>query len=316
MALNTITEVRLLSVPLESDYIHTLHFDTEAEQIAYFKGKTKKSENDFSYQRKDQAIRYPLHIDDLWECNYVMYRNAFYNNKWFYAFIKKMEYINDGVTMIHIETDAIQTWYFDYNVKTCFVEREHSADDRIGTNTILEGLELGEYVSNVHNKDDSLKENHKFVVASTVAVDGVAYLFTAPCGTGKSTHTRLWRERFGDRAVMVNDDKPIIRLIDGKFYAYGTPWNGKHRLSTDIKVPIKAVCILDRGEENRIEKIAPKDALVKILDQTLRPTEPALLDKELDLIGKFLKSVNLYKLWCNVSLDAAKLSYGVMSKGE
>ena len=172
MALNTITEVRLLSVPLESDYIHTLHFDTEAEQIAYFKGKTKKSEHDFSYQRKDQTIRYPLHIDELWQCNYVMYRNAFYNNKWFYAFIKKMEYVNDGVTMIHIETDVIQTWYFDYTVKTCFVEREHSADDRIGFNTIPEGLELGEYVSNVHNKDDSLKENHKFVVASTVAVDG------------------------------------------------------------------------------------------------------------------------------------------------
>ncbi len=155
-----------------------------------------------------------------------------------------------------------------------------------------------------------------FLHSSAIMVDGQAYLFAAKSGTGKSTHTRLWRELLGDRAVMVNDDKPIIRLIDGTFYAYGTPWNGKHRLSTDIKAPIKAVCILDRGEENRIEKIAPKDALVKILDQTLRPTEPALLDKELDLIGKFLKSVNLYKLWCNVSLDAAKLSYGVMSKGE
>ncbi len=159
-------------------------------------------------------------------------------------------------------------------------------------------------------------KNAFFMHSSAIMVDGQAYLFTAKSGTGKSTHTRLWREHLGDRAVMINDDKPLIRLIDGKFYAYGTPWNGKHRLSTNIKVPVKAVCILNRGEQNRIESISPKDALIKILDQTLRPTKPELVEKELGLIGEFLKSVNLYRLWCNVSLDAAKLSYEFMSKGE
>ena len=160
------------------------------------------------------------------------------------------------------------------------------------------------------------KKDGFFMHASAIMVDGKAYLFTAKSGTGKSTHTRLWRELLGERAVMINDDKPIIRLIDGKFYAYGTPWNGKHRLSTDTKAPIKAICILNRGENNRIERIAPKDALIKILDQTLRPIKEERLDKSLELIGKLLKSVNLYKLWCNVSLDAAKLSYEFMKKGE
>lgn len=70
---------------------------------------------------------------------------------------------------------------------------------------------------------------------SAVAVDGEAYLFTAPSGTGKSTHTRLWRERFGERAVMINDDKPLIRMEEGTFYVYGTPWNGKHHLSVNLE---------------------------------------------------------------------------------
>ena len=75
--------------------------------------------------------------------------------------------------------------------------------------------------------------------SSAIAVDGQAYLFTAPSGTGKSTHARLWRELLGDKVIMVNDDKPIVRLIDGEFYVYGTPWNGKHRLSTNCKMKIK-----------------------------------------------------------------------------
>ena len=67
---------------------------------------------------------------------------------------------------------------------------------------------------------------------SCVAVDGAAYCFTAKSGTGKSTHTRLWREMPGERAVMINDDKPLIRIRDGQATVFGTPWDGKHHLST------------------------------------------------------------------------------------
>ena len=78
--------------------------------------------------------------------------------------------------------------------------------------------------------------------SSVVEVDNECYLFAAKSGTGKSTHTRMWREVFGEDAVMINDDKPLIREIDGKFYAYGTPWDGKHALSVNKKSPIKAIC--------------------------------------------------------------------------
>ncbi|MBO4471084.1 MAG: hypothetical protein J5841_04965, partial [Clostridia bacterium] len=94
---------------------------------------------------------------------------------------------------------------------------------------------------------------------SAIAVDGAAYLFTARSGTGKSTHTRLWREMLGDRAVMVNDDKPLIHLTEDGAVVYGTPWNGKHRLGTNAVVPLKAVCILGRGERNSIRGITREE---------------------------------------------------------
>ena len=88
---------------------------------------------------------------------------------------------------------------------------------------------------------------------SVIAVDGEGYLFTAKSGTGKSTHTRLWREYFGERAVMVNDDKPLLHITDSGMTAYGTPWDGKHRLSTNTAVPLKGICILTRDTTNHID---------------------------------------------------------------
>ena len=92
---------------------------------------------------------------------------------------------------------------------------------------------------------------------SCVAVDGEAYLFTAKSGTGKSTHARLWRELLGNKAVMVNDDKPLIRIDgSGRAVAFGTPWDGKHRLSSNIAVPLRAVCALERAADNSICEIS------------------------------------------------------------
>ena len=149
--------------------------------------------------------------------------------------------------------------------------------------------------------------------SSAIMVDGYAYLFTAPSGTGKSTHARLWREMLGDRAVMVNDDKPIIRYVDGEFYVYGTPWNGKHGLGTNCRAKIKAICNIYQAKENKIEKANIKDILPVLLNQTLRPTDLGEMDKLLELISKLLESVDLYKLGCNISREAAELSYTTMS---
>ena len=151
---------------------------------------------------------------------------------------------------------------------------------------------------------------------SAVAVDGKAYLFTAPSGTGKSTHTRFWRELLGEKAVMINDDKPIIKYVDGSFYVYGTPWMGKHRLGANVRAEIKAVCKLERGEKNVIEKADVQEMIMTVFNQTLRPETEKTVNNLLDFIDKLLSSVALYRLKCTPTIEAAKLSYGVMSKGE
>lgn len=169
-----ITKVSLLNVPLEADYKHTLFFESKSEQETYFNSRavfTDLKYEDFSYQKKDQKIRIPKHFDEInGKVNYVMYQNKAYSNKWFYAFITNIEHHNDGVSDVYIKTDVIQTWFFDYDVKSCFVEREHTKDDTIGKNTLPEGLETGEYICNKVIHDKSMAATC-YVVASTVDLD-------------------------------------------------------------------------------------------------------------------------------------------------
>lgn len=147
---------------------------------------------------------------------------------------------------------------------------------------------------------------------SAIAVDGFGYLFTAKSGTGKSTHTRLWREHFGERAVMVNDDKPLIRMTEKGAVVYGTPWDGKHRLSTNISVPLKAVCILERSAENHMEEITAKQAYNMLIQQVYKPKEPQKLMKILSLMDRFTEKVKLYQLGCNMDISAAQIAYNAM----
>lgn len=148
---------------------------------------------------------------------------------------------------------------------------------------------------------------------SVVAVDGQGYLFTAKSGTGKSTHTRLWREMLGDRAVMVNDDKPFLKITPQGVVAFGSPWRGKHRLGENIQVPLKAICILERGEENRIRRIHVKDAVYMLLQQSARPMDRSKTGKYLDLVDGLSKKVAFYRLQCNMEPEAARVAFGEMS---
>lgn len=147
---------------------------------------------------------------------------------------------------------------------------------------------------------------------SVVSVDGIGYLFTAKSGTGKSTHTKLWREYFGEHAFMVNDDKPLIKINENDCIVYGTPWDGKHHLSKNTSVPLKAVCILERSEKNHIEKITKSEAYPMLIQQVHRPCGAEKMSKLLKLIDKFSENVNLYKLGCNMDIEAAKIAYNGM----
>ena len=146
---------------------------------------------------------------------------------------------------------------------------------------------------------------------STVAVDGFAYLFTAKCGTGKSTHTRLWREVF-PHAQMVNDDKPFLALTPSGVMAHGSPWSGKHGLSGNISVPLKGICILSRGPENKITPTAPEDAMEMLLTQGYCPPESQ--EKFRELTEKLANSVALWHMECNKNPEAAEVAHRAMSK--
>ena len=149
---------------------------------------------------------------------------------------------------------------------------------------------------------------------STVAVDGKAYLFTAKCGTGKSTHTRLWRRVFGDRAAMVNDDKPFLKLTDNGVLACGSPWSGKHGLDTNITVPLQGICILERGKENRIIRIPAEEALPMLLHQTHCPLDTSKQSQFKHLVSILAERTPLWKMECNMDPQAAEVSHKAMSE--
>ena len=148
---------------------------------------------------------------------------------------------------------------------------------------------------------------------STIAVNGACYLFTAKSGTGKSTHVRLWRELLGQHAVMVNDDKPFLHVTPEGVTAFGTPWNGKHHLGNNIAVPLKAICILERGAENSIQPITAREALPILFQQSHRPTDSKLMGKYLELLDGLANGVAFYRLQCNMDPQAAVLAYETMS---
>lgn len=123
------TEITLLQSPLSADNEHQIKFGSIAEQIAYFQALPKSSLLNSTFQRKDNAIRYNGNIETLYKYNYVMYKNKEITDKYFYAFITNLEYINENVTLIHMQTDVWQTWQFDLNFLKSFVEREHFETD-------------------------------------------------------------------------------------------------------------------------------------------------------------------------------------------
>lgn len=160
------TKVYLLNVPLENDYKHTLYFASREAQTQYFISKAKYKSEDCTYQRKDSFIRFHEKFHNIEGCNYVMYQNPPFN-KWYYAFVTDIKYIDEGRTDVYIETDALQTWLFDYIVHDSFVEREHVSDDTIGLHTVPEQLETGDYIINNQISNDSLKWKG-YLVGATV----------------------------------------------------------------------------------------------------------------------------------------------------
>ncbi len=151
--------------------------------------------------------------------------------------------------------------------------------------------------------------------ASVIKLEEQAFAFSAPSGTGKTTHTLLWRNHFGDRAEIINGDKPIFRFKDGCLRVYGTPWCGKEGYNKNSSAPLSAICFLEQGKCNEIKKLDPKDALIRVFHQILLPKTEIAVDLLFPIINKMLMSVPCFLLSCTVSDEAVNVAYNAMTKG-
>lgn len=178
---------------------------------------------------------------------------------------------------------------------------------RVFTDPFLERAAIGrQFAEHLLSRDTLLLHG------STVAVDGEGYLFTANCGTGKSTHTRYWMQQFGSRARMVNDDKPFLRLTPEGVLVCGSPWNGKHGLDTNITVPLKGICILERGTENEILPMEAREALPMLLRQSYAPMAPEDRPRFSSLVKHLAETIPLWHMRCTKDPQAALVAYHAM----
>lgn len=140
---------------------------------------------------------------------------------------------------------------------------------------------------------------------SVIECDGKGIAFLARSGVGKTTHTMLWKQVYGERVRVINGDKPIIRFFDGVPFAYGTPWAGKENLQTNGRVLLTDICLIQRGTENTIFRIDPAQRLDAFMQQILIPTESTAAEKTLELLDCLLSECKVWVIQCNISEEAA-----------
>ena len=200
MVITPNSDIILIKSPLKLDKYNQITFSNATLQYNYFHGLPKLEYDDCTYQRKDGVIRYAtnsnLTFEDLLQYNYCMYRNTSYDSKWFYAFVTDVTYVNDGMTEVKIETDHFQTWQFELQYKNSFIEREHVSDDTIGSHTLPEQLETGEYVCNSVGNLWSNGKNCYVAAMVTVIPDGL---------TVNTFHTRYGGVFCGGTIIVFQD---------------------------------------------------------------------------------------------------------------
>ena len=147
--------------------------------------------------------------------------------------------------------------------------------------------------------------------SSAIMYKGKGYLFSADSGVGKTTHTKLWQKVFGNEVKIINDDKPLIRKIDGQWMVFGTPWSGDSDENLNVSVPVGGIIFISRAQTNKIRRLELyKDEIAQLfLEQTIRAREPEQAMAVLENADDLLKSVPVFFLECNTSTDAVMTAY-------
>lgn len=168
-----------------------------------------------------------------------------------------------------------------------------------------------EYLYSGSTFSDRLAEMGGVVLhGSALAYDNQGIIFSANSGTGKSTHTNLWKKRFGSKVTVINDDKPAIRYYDAIPYIFGTPWSGKSNLNSNVQVPLKTIVFVKRAETNWVERLEAKDSIFGLMSQIDRPYYDEKIGlKTMDVIKNLVLTVPIFRLHCNLEIEAADTIY-------
>ncbi len=211
-------------------------------------------------------------------------------------------------------TELEQQVFFSWNGKEepIFVTREEieweqRQTDNIFSTGYLEGLALHRKLVERLSLDGIMMFH-----CSALTLDGRAYLFTAPSGTGKSTHARLWREYFGERVVMVNDDKPLLQVKGESVIVYGSPYCGKEGIQTNLSAVVNGIVVLYQNPENLLRLLSVREAFPHLLTQCYRPRNAPGAHRMLDVVNSLTK-LPVFSLGCTISDEAVMLAYGALT---
>ena len=152
--------------------------------------------------------------------------------------------------------------------------------------------------------------------AAVVRLNGRAYAFSARRGVGKTTHVVLWQSVFPKMAEILNGDKPILRMQEGRFWAFGTPWCGKEGNQINTGSPVSAICFLEQAAQNRIEVCPTADTVANMLDATIYSEDQERRDRLAALIGRAVRVMPAYRLYCRPDEEAVRLAFHALSSAQ
>ncbi len=207
----------------------------------------------------------------------------------------------------HIENmcrDYITTDDAEFSVAVTDAEIMHE-DDGTGFDAgYLESLALYRKIA-----EKIISYNGFLMHGVIVDVDGIGTAFLAKSGTGKTTHMSLWHKLLGDKMTVVNGDKPLVRIIDGVVYAYGTPWAGKENIHRNMKTRLDNICFLKRAQQNECVELAKGSVFINLFTQVYRPESGDSVSKTIDLLNEVINKSSFYEIRCNMDLSAAKVAF-------
>ncbi len=198
----------------------------------------------------------------------------------------------------------IESGEIDFSVSVNKEEVMAEATEGCGHVGYLESLAVYRKIA------EEIIERDGFLLHGVVLeTEGKGVAFCARSGTGKSTHANLWLKLLGEKCTVINGDKPLIRIKDGKAVAYGTPWCGKEGINKNTSVVLSGICFLKRGEKNEVEEIPKNEVFPNLTTQIYIPQNGLKMVKTLDLIDTFVKGTSFYILKCNMDIEAARVAY-------